>query len=69
MSTAIHYYCVAHQTWSTDRSPVTRYRDAWAFCVAGCGRGHDWREIEPVSYSSLLSFGPTFVDRNELIPA
>ena len=69
MSTAIHYYCIAHQVWAKDRSPITRYRDEWAFCVNGCGRGHEWREIEPVSYSSLWSFGPTFVNQNQLVPA
>jgi hypothetical protein len=69
MSTAIRYYCIAHQVWAKDRSPITRYRDSWAFCVNGCGRGHDWREIEPVSYSSLWSFGPTFVRHAELVPA
>jgi hypothetical protein len=68
-SSLILYYCVAHHVWAKDRSPITRYQDSWAFCVNGCGRGHEWREIEPVSYSTLSSFGPTFVRQSELVPA
>jgi len=69
MSAVIHYYCVAHQTWARDRSPITRYHDSWAFCVNGCDGRHEWRRIEPISYPNLWSFGPTFVDQNELVPA
>jgi hypothetical protein len=58
------YYCVAHRVWAKDRSPITRYRDAWAFCLNGCGSGHEWRRIEPVSYPNLWSFGPTFVEQS-----
>lgn len=68
-SSLVRYYCVEHRVWAKDRSPITRYRDAWAFCVTGCGPGHEWREIEPISYPNLWSFGPTFVNQNELIPA
>ena len=68
-SSLVLYYCVEHHVWAKDRSPITRYRDAWAFCVSGCGPGHDWREIEPITYPNLSSFGPTFVNQNELVPA
>lgn len=57
------YYCIEHRVWAKDRAPITRYRDSWAFCVNGWGSGHDWRQIEPISYANLWSFGPTFVDR------
>lgn len=56
------YYCTAHTVWAKDRSPITRYRDSWAFCVNGCGAGHEWRRIEPISYASLWGFGPTFLE-------
>ena len=62
------FYCIAHRVWAKDRSPITRYRDAWAFCVNGCGAGHEWRQIEPISYPNLWSFGPTFVEQDELAP-
>jgi hypothetical protein len=66
-SSLVLYYCVAHHIWAKDRSQITRYQNSWAFCVNGCGPGHDWRRIEPISYQNLWSFGPTFVERDELV--
>jgi hypothetical protein len=57
----VHYYCVAHRTAARDRSPVTIYRDSWAYCLNGCVGAHEWRSIEPTTYAALLSFGPTFI--------
>jgi hypothetical protein len=63
---SIVYYCVVHRVWAEDRSPITRYRDRWAFCVNGCTGTHDWRRIAPVSFTNLRVFGPTFLDRDDL---
>jgi hypothetical protein len=65
----IFYYCVAHRVYAKDRAPVTLYRNSWAFCANGCGGRHEWRRIEPISYPNLWSFGPTFVEQDELAPA
>ena len=66
----LRYYCVAHRTVAEGRSPVTIYQDSWAYCVSGDDEGHEWNPIEPISYTNLRSFGPTFLDRvNELAPA
>lgn len=66
----IRYYCVAHRAAARDRSPITRYRDSWAFCANGYGDGHEWIPIEPISKVNLWAFGPTFVDRGaQLAPA
>lgn len=66
----ILYYCVAHQSVTKDRSPVTIYRSSWAYCLNGYGGRHEWIPIKPISRADLQSFGPTFRDRvDELVPA
>jgi hypothetical protein len=54
----ISFYCAAHRVAALDRSPVTIYRNAWAYCPHGYGAGHAWSAIEPMTMSQLRMLGP-----------
>jgi len=56
----VRYYCITHRPGAGDRSPVTIYRDSWAYCGGGYGGTHEWRAIQPTGHADLLTFGPTF---------
>jgi hypothetical protein len=56
----VRYYCIAHRPAAGDRSPVTIYRDSWAYCGSGYDGTHEWRPIQPTSHADLLTFRPTF---------
>lgn len=54
MAALIEFVCIATHVRRSDPS-ITLEQQAWAFCAAGAGDGHQWTRIDPTAVETLRS--------------
>jgi hypothetical protein len=54
MAALIEFVCIANHPRHSDPS-ITVEQQAWAYCAAGGGDGHEWTRIDPTAVETLRS--------------